>query len=151
MTIEPSREPVVARLLPAGSSPQVVAIIWATVDADRVIAGGGLPAEALPDDTLLGAAVRLIRPLDGQPIALLEPTTEGPITLTLARHGEGPAGQYVLATGGLRSAVARAAAAGIAIKRSGVGPFGPSALVPGGPAAGPHIVLVADPAGTIDR
>ena len=151
MSVDPPIEPVLARLVPAGSERHVLAVIWATVDVDRVLAGIGLPAEALADDTLLGAAVRLVRPLDGEPIALVEPTTEGLIALTLARSGEGPVGQYVLAAGGLAGLVARAAAAGIDVKTADEGPFGPSALVLGGPAAGPHIVLVTDPAGTIDR
>jgi hypothetical protein len=151
MTLEPSVEPVIARLLPVGSEPRVIAVIWATVDLDRVLAGIGLPAEALADDTLLGAAVRLVRPIGGEPIALVEPTTEGLIALTLARSGEGPVGQYVRAAGGLPGLVARAATAGIDVKSADEGPFGPSALVLGGPAAGPHIVLVTDPAGTIDR
>ena len=151
MTTEPSAETVVARLLPPDSEPRVLAVIWATVDFDRVLAGIGLAAEALPDDRLLGAAVRLVRPPDGEPIALLEPTTEGRIAATLALLGEGPAGRYVLATGGLSSLVGRAAAAGIGINRADDGPFGPSILVLGGPPAGPHVVLVAAPAGTIDR
>jgi hypothetical protein len=151
MSVEPPVEPVLARLLPAGGEPLVLAVIWATVDADRVLAGIGLPAEALADDTLLGAAVRLVRPLDGEPIALVEPTTEGLIALTLARSGEGPVGQYVLAAGGLAGLVARAVAAGIDVKTADKGPFGPSALVLGGPVAGPHVVLVTGPAGTIDR
>ena len=150
MTTEPSAETVVARLLPPDSEPRVLAVIWATVDFDRVLAGIGLAAEALPDDRLLGAAVRLVRPPDGEPIALLEPTTEGRIAATLAQVGEGPAGQYVLATGGLSSIVVRADA-GIGFKRADDGPFGPSILVLGGPPAGPHVVLVAAPAGTIDR
>ncbi len=151
MTLQPSLEAVIVRLLPVGSQPRVLAIIWATVDVDRVLAGIGLAAEELPDDRLLGAAVRLVHPLGGEPIAFLEPTTEGRIAATLAQSGEGPAGQYILATDGLSSLVVRAAAAGIAIKRADDGPFGPSALVLGGPAAGPHIVLVAGPAGTIER
>ena len=150
MTVEPPVEPVLARLM-AGSEPRVLAVIWATVDADRVVAGIGLPAEPLADDALLGAAVRLVRPPDGEPIALVEPTTEGLLALTLARSGEGPVGKYVLAAGGLAGLVARAVAAGIDVKTADEGPFGPSALVLGGPAAGPHIVLATDPAGTIDR
>jgi hypothetical protein len=151
MTIEPPVGPVIARLLPAGSERRVIAVIWATVDVDRVLAGIGLPAEPLADDPLLGAAVRLVRPLDGEPIALVEPRTEGLIALTLARSGEGPAGHYVLATSGIPDLVARATAAGIDLKTADEGPFGPSALVLGGPAAGPHIVLVTYSAGTIDR
>jgi hypothetical protein len=151
MTPEPSLEGLIEGLLPAGSRVDVVAFIWATVDLDRVIAGFGLPAEALADDKLLGAAVRLVRPPGAEPIALLEPATEGRLAATLAHRGEGPAGHYVLATDGLSSVVARAAAAGIKVKRADEGPFGPSALVLGGAAAGPLLVIVDRPAGTIDR
>jgi hypothetical protein len=151
MTTEPALERAIERLLPPGSEPHVLAVIWATVDFDRVLAGIGLAGEMLPDDPLLGAAVRLVRPPGAEPIALLEPTTEGRIAATLAQSGEGPAGQYFLATGGLAGLVERAAAAGIGIRRAADGPFGPSALVLDRPPAGPHLVLVEGPAGTIDR
>ena len=155
MTPEPSVEPSVQGqiegLLPGGGRVDAVAVIWATVDLDRVVAGIGLPAEELADDKLLGAAVRLVRPPGGEPIAFLEPTTEGRLAAALAHRGEGPAGHYVRATEGFSSVVARAAAAGISVKRADDGPFGPSALVLGGPAAGPLLVIVDRPAGTIDR
>ena len=139
----------VAALYPVGTDPDLVAVIWATVDIDRVVAGIGLPSVELPDDPLLGAAVRLVRPPDGEPIALLEPRTEGLIAATLARSGEGLAGRYVAAPAGLLSIAERAAAAGVALSRVAEGPFGPSALVLGAP-AGPHLVLVDRPPGTID-
>lgn len=145
----PSVDALAALLLP-GSEPQVLAVIWATVDAERVLAGTGLPAVQLGDDQLLGAAVRLVRPPDDEPIALLEPRTEGRIAATLAHAGEGPAGRYVVAVDGLASVSVRAARSGIVLSRAEDGPFGPSALVLGA-AAGPHLVLVDRPAGTIDR
>ncbi len=151
MTTEPSVQSQIEGLLPAGTRADVLAVIWATVDLDRVVAGIGLPAEALADDKLLGAAVRLVHPPGAEPIAFLEPTTEGRLARTLAQKGEGPAGHYALATDGLSNVVARAAAAGIGMKRAADGPFGPSALVLGGAAAGPHLVIVDRPAGTIDR
>lgn len=151
MTTEPSVERQIERLLPAGTRAEVVAVIWATVDLDRVVAGIGLPAEALADDRLLGAAVRLVRPSGAEPIAVLEPTTEGRLAATLAHRGEGPAGHYVRATEGFASVIARATAAGIGIRPADEGPFGPSCLVLGGPAAGPLLVIVDRPAGTIDR
>jgi hypothetical protein len=139
-----------AVLLPPGIEPQVLAVIWATVDVERVLAGIGLPVEELADDRLLGAAVRVVRPPDGEPIALLEPRTEGRIAATLAHAGEGPAGRYVVAEDGLAGVSARASASGIVLSRIEEGPFGPSLLVLGA-AAGPHLVLVDRPAGTIDR
>jgi hypothetical protein len=151
MTTEPSVLSQIEGLLPAGSHVEVIAVVWATVDLDRAVAEAGLPAEALPDDELLGAAVRLVRPPGADPIALLEPTTEGRLAATLAKSGEGPAGHYVRATDGLASFVARATANGIGLKRANRGPFGPSALVLGGPATGPHLIIVDRPAGTIDR
>jgi hypothetical protein len=151
MTTEPSVQSQIEGLLPAGSRVEVVAVVWATVDLDRAVAEIGLPAEALPDDKLLGAAVLLVRPPGADSIALLEPTTEGRLAATLAKSGEGPAGHYVLATDGLSRIIARATAMGIGMKRANEGPFGPSALVLGGPAAGPHLIIVDRSAGTIDR
>jgi hypothetical protein len=151
MTTEPSVQSQIEGLLPAGNHVAVVAVVWATVDLDRAVDETGLPAEALPDDDLLGAAVRLVRPPGADPIALLEPTTEGRLAATLAKSAEGPAGHYVRATDGLASFVARAKATGIGMKQASDGPFGPSALVLAGPATGPHLIIVDRPAGTIDR
>jgi hypothetical protein len=131
--------------------PEVLAAIWATVDTERVLAEVRLPAVELPDDPLLGASVTLVRPPDGEPIALLEPRMEGRIAATLARAGEGAAGQYVVASGGLASVRARAATEGLSLSPEYDGPFGRSVLVIDGPATGPHLVLVERPAGTIDR
>ncbi len=141
---------VLAALLPAGSEPEVLARIWATVDTGRVLAGVGLPGDELPDDPLLGAAVRLVRPPAEEPIALLEPRTEGLIAGTLARYGEGLAGRYVVAADGLADVARRAAAAGIALSRPEDGPFGPSVLVIADATAGRYLLLVERPAGTIE-
>lgn len=137
-------------LLPAGTEPRVLAVIWATVDTERVLAGIGLPAVELADDRLLGASVRLVQPAAGVPIALLEPRREGRLAATLARAGEGPAGRYVVASDGLANITTRAAAAGIALSRTADGPFGPSVLVIGGAPDNHHVILVERPPGTID-
>ena len=139
-----------AALLPPGTEPEVLAVIWATVDTERVLAGIDLPADELPDDELLGASVRLIRPPDEAPIALLEPRTDARLAGTLARHGEGPAGRYVVAADGLAHVARRAAAAGIAVSRPEDGPFGAEVLVLADATAGPHLLLVERPAGTIE-
>jgi hypothetical protein len=141
---------VLAGLLPPGTTPQVLAVMWATVDIERTAAVSGLPVVQLPDDSLLGATVRLISPAGADPIALIEPNTEGRLAETLARSGEGPAGHYVLAPDGIDGLQAQAARAGIGISRPQDGPFGRSVLVAGS-RAGPHLVLVERPAGTIDR
>lgn len=146
---EPAAGDAVDALFAAGTEPHVLAVIWATVDTERVLAGIGLEAIQLPDDPLLGATVRLVRPSHGEPIALLEPRTEGRLSEWLARTGEGPARRYVVAPGGLVEASTRAAAAGIVLSRIADGPFGRSVLV-GRAAAGPQVVLVDRPAGTID-
>ena len=56
---------------------RVLAVIWATVDRDRVLADLDVAAERLAEDPHLGASVTLVRPADGHPIAILEPVTEG--------------------------------------------------------------------------
>ena len=129
---------------------RVVAVIWATVDRDRVVTDLQLSVERLADDMLLGASVGLVRPADTDPIAILEQFTEGRIAATLARHGEGPAGEYVEAPFGHDAMKAAAASAGLVLGRQAAGPFGRSVLVLG-PVDGPHLVLVERPAGTIGR
>jgi hypothetical protein len=140
---------------PAGAedvdSQPALAEIWATVDLDRAMADLATTGDALPDDPLLGAAIRLVRRETGPPIALAEPTTEGRLAASLARFGEGPAGRYVAAPNGLPAAARELAARGVRVSRPADGPFGRSVLVLGGPVAGPHLVLVAPAAGTIDR
>ena len=145
----PETDPITSILV--GDEPEVLAAIWVTVDVERVLAEIGQAGLQLPDDPLLGASVTLVTAPNGEPIALLEPRTEGRIAATLARGGEGPAGRYAAAPGGLASARLRAAAEGLSLSPEYDGPFGRSALVMAGPPAGPHLVLVEPPAGTIDR
>lgn len=141
--------------LPAGfpdvDPRHVLAEIRATVDLDRAVGELGATAEVLPDDSLLGAAIRLVRRATGPPIALAEPITEGRLAASLARFGEGPSGCYVTAPNGLPAAVRAMSARGIRASRPAEGPFGRSVLVLGGPVAGPHLILVDPAAGTIDR
>jgi hypothetical protein len=137
--------------LPEVDPRAVVAEIWATVDLDRALAALGQPWEALPDDPLLGASVRLVRRAEGPLVALVEPTTEGPLSATLARYGEGPIGRYVAAVDGLAAAIRELAARDVRVSRPADGPFGRSVLVLAGSIFGPHLILVERPAGTIDR
>jgi hypothetical protein len=130
---------------------RVLAVMWATVDRDRIVAGLRLPVEPLADDPSLGASVGLVRPAGEHPIAILEPLTEGRLAATLARHGEGPAGEYVEAPVSLDEIWAAATRADLVLGRPVDGPFGRSVLVLSRPVDGPHLVLVARPAGTIGR
>jgi hypothetical protein len=125
--------------------------IWATVDRDRVVGDLGLPAETLPDDPHLGAFVVLVRPAGDDPVAIVEPATEGRLAAVLARHGEGPIGVYIESPVDLDSIASLVARRGLAASAAAVGPFGPSVLVTAGPAAKDHLVLVQRPAGTIGR
>jgi len=122
--------------------------IWATVDLERTLAELGIEglaataAAAARPDPLLGARV-LIVPAgpDARRQAIAEPTTEGRLAATLARHGEGPAGRYLVVGDDLGRARARATAAGIPVSRIEIGPFGRSMLVLIGPVSGPHLIL----------
>jgi len=135
----------------AGDGAVTEAELWATVDLERTLAELGLEglAAAVADarrDALLGARVLIVPVGSDQPRrAIAEPTTEGRLAATLARHGEGPAGRYLAVGDDLDRARARATAAGIPVSRIEVGPFGPSMLVLIGPVSGPHLIL-CDPA-----
>ena len=134
----------------AGRSLRTLPLIWATVEMERALVEFGLnPARAAAavDDPLLGARVLVVRQDDvDTPIALAEPSTEGRLAATLARHGEGPAGRYVGLPIDLGMIRVLAAAAGIAISRPAVGPFGPEVLVLGSGLGGRSLVLVEPPA-----
>lgn len=124
----------------AVAEPALIAEIHATVDLERVLAARGEPparAQEAVDDPLLGARVVV---LDGG-IVLAEPSTEGRLAATLARHAEGVAGRYLAAPVRLEVLARRAAAAGVALSRPADGPFGREVLVLG-PSAGPHVLLV---------
>ena len=135
----------------AASEVRVIAGIWATVDTDRILAGLGLPAELLAGDPHLGARVTLVRPGDGDPLAVVEPATEGRLAETLARRGEGRIGEYVESPLPLDRLAALAASAGVRLSRPLDGPFGRSVLVQPGTPGDPLVVVVERPAGTIGR
>ena len=126
-----------------GTGAVTVATLWATVDLGRTLADLGREASELGVDTLLGARVVVVRsgPPGDPPLAVAEPTTEGRLAATLARHGEGPAGRYVAVADGLDRARSRAASSGVAVSRVEPGPFGPAILVLLAPVTGPHLIL----------
>lgn len=124
-----------------------VAEIVGTVELERALGELGRSPEdaaAARTDPHLGASVVVIEAGDGTRIALAEPSTEGRLAASLARHDEGPVGRYAaLATGeSLDAFRRRATAAGIGLSRPADGPFGPSVLVLGSPITGPHLIVV---------
>ena len=140
-----------------GPGQRMVGVGWATVDVDRVAAqfsaSLGLPASAwLPAqrDALLGASTLLgpaIGP-DGPRLILLEPDTEGRAAASLARLGEGVAVVYVAGSGSKTSSwhveegATRVGSTGPAVGARAPGPLGLARLVLGGPAWGPHVIVV---------
>lgn len=142
-----------APLLESSGRATPIALGWATVELDRVerafaTSYPGIATEAveLGVDALLGARVRLLRPgVDGLPrLVLLEPSTEGRLAATLARHGEGPAAIWLASSRGEPADPA-------AVRRSvaTVGPFGTEVLLLDGPTHGPHRLVVLAAPGTI--
>jgi len=118
----------------------VVGLAWATVELDR--ASRELAAfgrfEAAPRDANLGASARRARSADrARPaLALVEPDTEGPLAAALARFGEGIHAVYL---GPLdRADVDDTPRLG----PPRPGPLGPSRLVIGRPAWGPHVLVL---------
>jgi hypothetical protein len=122
-----------------------VVVGWATVDLERAAAALGRPARPAADDELLGARCATVDVSEPEPaLVLLEPSSEGRLAASLARHGEGPIALYALVTPrGLESARAVAAAGGVQLSRPGSGPFGDSALVVDTPPSGPHLLVAA--------
>ena len=121
----------------------VLARGWATVELDRAaaeLAGALVPGtgfESAPGSVHLGAFCRIGRlatPTDeaGHWLVLLEPSTEGRLALTLARHGEGWCATW-LDTDPDGSAPGSAAR---------VGPLGSERLLLDGPPSGPHRLVV---------
>ena len=152
-----TRSAIIDRLETLGLSADVVAIGWATVDAERV--AGGAELESRPRDPHVGATASILAvpprldaateaATEAATVVLLEPDTEGRLAATLARSGEGPAVLYLeVGADGLESART-------AIRRRGGsssvvldGPFGRSTLLLGEVPWGPHLILVE--AGTI--
>lgn len=123
----------------------VVAVGWATVELDR--AADQLADRLLPGSTFVDAAQSahlgaFCRIAPGAPAApalvLLEPSTEGRLAATLARHGEGWLVTWVTPAG--------APAGDLSAELPG--PFGPERLVLGGSPFGPHVLVIR--AATID-
>ena len=125
----------------------VLARIWQTVDVERTVDDLGIGGEAIEEDQVIGGKGVLVRPEDGVLVAILEPSTEGPLAESLARHGEGDAGVYVAPHGGLDEA----RRAGLTIYREAPGPFGRAALVrmQTGSQTAPFTIIVERPAATI--
>jgi len=141
---EPVEELLDAALTGISVVAELIAVGWATVELERAIAADPAGFEVAPDDVLLGAFAR--RSTRGDRLILLEPNTEGPLVATLARWGEGPAALYLSVPG---DALPPGSPAGLDVAiRPSVrgGPFGPSILLAGGSSAGPHVVLVNEPA-----
>lgn len=123
---------------------------WATVDHERAagefaldIGAADLHFATAPPTSLLGASCLVAHGLlgDGVWLALLEPTTEGRLAASLARHGEGPVALW-LSVPDLDAAASALHRAGVATSASRPGPFGPERLVLGGAVAGPHRLVV---------
>ena len=136
-----------------------MALGWATVDLDRMersfadaYPGSVTSTTDLGVDELLGAYCRLVLPgVAGVPaLVLIEPSTEGRLAASLARHGEGPMAIWLESSSG---AAAPSSAAPPTPHRSVVadGPFGPEVLLLDGPIHGPHRLVVLAGPGTITR
>jgi hypothetical protein len=134
---------------PVGEDWAPLAVGWASVDLER--AASELAAELgiavaafLPaaDSVVLGARCVIAHGVlaDGQPLAILEPRTEGRLAALLARRGEGPAATWA------RSA---ASTAGGRTGTASPGPFGFERLASGWPAHGVYRLLIEDGPGTI--
>jgi hypothetical protein len=95
-----------------------------------------------PDDLLLGARCRIVTVEKGPSLILLEPITEGRLAASLARYGQEPVVSYMITLVPGEDVVRPAAAAGIRLSPPTPGPLGLSRLVLGGPAWGPHVILV---------
>lgn len=127
----------------------VVAIGWATVDRERFLADApGGPNEELPRDPHLGAfVVRHGGTTGGPQVLVLEPDTEGRLVSSLVRSDEGPAALYLSAGAGLDAFVADARRRGTPTSSVRDGPLGPSVILLGGEAWGPHLLVVERPFG----
>jgi hypothetical protein len=129
---------------------------WATVELDRAARELGaaldLPADRfLPANPSSSLGARCLVSLDalepGLAVVLLEPSTEGRLAASLARHGEGPAAVW-LEVGDLAAAVTALRRASVASSVERPGPIGVERLLLEGPINGPHRLVVERP-GTI--
>jgi len=141
------------------TAAEVVAIGWTTVELDRAAEEivAALPAAGpfvdAADDVLLGARCRVGPSGLGRPaiIVLLEPSTEGPISASLARHGEAFGAVWIRIPSDHDGAAPRTSAAGD-------GPLGSERrLLRGAEAGRPpwpgrlHVLVLEDGPGTIAR
>ena len=134
----------------ASTRPTLLAEIHATVDLERSLVDLGRPASDVATaaaDPLLGARVVIVERAGDVPLAVAEPSTEGRLAATLARHGEGAAGWYVRTPLELGDRLARSRRDR---SRPADGPFGRQVLLLGGRPDGPHLILV-DPAAVPSR
>lgn len=166
----PAGEPAPDDTDPAAARPlRLAGTGWATVELDRAedslgmwlgdaTADAGGPASDTAEPHL--GAIARVRPAGGLPgdaFVLLEPTTEGRLAASLVRDDEGPCALYLRPAGGLGAWAAAARARGVHLGPRRAGPLGSEVLIAGGPAAGPHLLVVDlarrskrnPPAGTI--
>jgi len=126
---------------------RLAGIGWATVELDRAARelGGAISTEAWAPvwapaerDDLLGASARRSTPasFDDPVVLLLEPDTEGRLAAAVARFGEGVAMIYLAPT----STVEPPRPGDVSAPADG--PLGAARLLLGGPAWGPHIILL---------
>ncbi len=143
---------ILGALAAASSEGPSIAVGWATVELDRAASGlatdlGIVAAAFLPaaDSVVLGARCRVAYGIlpDGQPLAILEPLTEGRLAAFLARFGEGPAATWT------RSARSTQVPAGRRGAPARPGPFGFERLLPSGLGHGTYALLIEDGPGTI--
>ncbi len=141
-------EPLDAALDLPDLSPRVVAIGWATVEADRAatelapLLAPGDRFEIAADSETLGARCRVARAGQahgGLLIVLLEPATEGRVAGFLARSGEGWAATWLDA-----ASIAGALPASTTHPEHPArpGPLGPESTLAGSPATGPFRMMV---------
>ncbi len=126
---------------PSDAAFELLGVGWATVEIDR--AATEFPMAAFteaPDDPLLGAFAR--RSVGDGRLVMLEPSTEGRLSATLARWGEGLVALYLASRGDDRPFSGDGNAGTAVVSTVREGPFGPSVILLGGPITGPHVILV---------
>lgn len=122
---------------------------WATVELERAAreldpAGTWTVA---PRDTLLGASCWLASPTEpgteaaDPALLLLEPDTEGRLAASLVRFSEGVAAIYIRPTAAA-AATNAVAASGPRLSAADDGPLGTGRVLLGGPAWGPHVIVL---------
>lgn len=145
--------------LPPAMAGTPVALGWATVELDRAVVelcqALGIPADrfaAAADSFHLGARCLVAHAaLPGdRSLIVLEPSIEGRLAATLARHDEGPVAVWLAIPDVIMVAAPAPGAPGARVTTSSerTGPLGFERLVLGGPIHGPHRLLVRPP-GTI--